>query len=142
MTLGESIRSARKKIGLTQAALAERIDVHEVTLRNWERGEYQPKTTDFQKLCSALNVTEAELLNGPTSNEVRVEIIIKRSNEEDKEEMDLSKDAPYLESLTLTPEKIGVKLIFDKGKSLREICDTILQDEEKFESARKALYGE
>jgi transcriptional regulator with XRE-family HTH domain len=116
------------------------VNVSFTTVRRWETGEREPRASDITKLCEVLHTTEAELLNGPTPNEVRVEIIIRKTNEEDKEEMDLSKDAPYLESLTLTPEKIGVKLIFDKDKSLREICDTILQDEEKFENARKALY--
>jgi hypothetical protein len=95
----------------------------------------------LQRLASFFNVSVDELLNGPAQNEIRVEIVIRKSDEpEEKEEMDLSKDAPYIETITLAPDKIGLKLTFSKEKPLREICEAILLDEEKFENARKALY--
>jgi hypothetical protein len=50
------------------------------------------------------------------------------------------KSAPYIETITLAPDKIGLKLTFSKEKPLREICEAILLDEEKFEKVRKALY--
>jgi transcriptional regulator with XRE-family HTH domain len=119
------------------------VGVSFITVRRWESGEREPRASDITKLCAALGCTEAALLNGPAPNEIRVEIIIRRSDDlNETEEMDLSKDAPYLESLTLTPHKTGLKLVFDKEKTLREICETIMQDEEKFENTRKALYGE
>ncbi|GHV55053.1 hypothetical protein FACS1894216_16410 [Synergistales bacterium] len=77
MTLGKSIRTYRKKKLLTQAELAHQIDVHEVTLRSWERGAYQPKASDVQKLCGVLGCTETELLNGaPDEGEIRFSFVM------------------------------------------------------------------
>ena len=35
---GEGVRRLRKRLGLTQSALAERLGVHVVTVRKWEAG--------------------------------------------------------------------------------------------------------
>jgi len=32
------LAKARERLGLSQAALAERLDVHEMTVSRWERG--------------------------------------------------------------------------------------------------------
>jgi transcriptional regulator with XRE-family HTH domain len=56
--------------------------VHEVTLRNWERGEYEPKVSDLQKLAAALNTTEAALLNGPEERKFTVVLKFAKSIEE------------------------------------------------------------
>ena len=113
------------------------------TVWKWENTSIAPSIEMAKRLAAFFSVSVDELLNGPAPNEIRVEIIIRKTNEpEEKEEMDLSKDAPYIETITLSPDKIGMKLVFDKDKPLREICEAILEDEAKFENARKALYGE
>lgn len=82
MKLGEAARIARKKARLTQAELAERVGIHEVTLRNWERNAYQPRASDIKKLCEVLNVTESELLNGPAKNEWEIRVVIEPESPE------------------------------------------------------------
>ena len=61
---------------MTQAELAERMDVHENTIRRWESGDFEPRSNDLQKLCGILGVTEAELLNGPQKQELDVKIMM------------------------------------------------------------------
>ena len=63
-----AIRHYRRKIGLTQAEVADRTDITEKTIRRWETGEREPRASDIKKLCSVLEVTESELLNGPADN--------------------------------------------------------------------------
>jgi transcriptional regulator with XRE-family HTH domain len=77
MSLGDNLKLLRKRANLTQSSLAESIGVHEVTLRRWEKADtsFQPRASDITKLCEVLNVTEAELLNGPAPNEIKFTII-------------------------------------------------------------------
>lgn len=40
MSIGENIRNLRKKAGLTQRKLAEKVGVNEVTIRSYEAEKY------------------------------------------------------------------------------------------------------
>ena len=73
---GEVIRNLRIKAGLTQAELASRIDVHEMTLRRWEQGVREPKAREIRRLCEVLGCSEAELLNGSAKQEFEVKIVM------------------------------------------------------------------
>ena len=63
-TLGQRIRRLRKKLGLSQEELAEKVNVHAVTVSKWETEEQTPKTLILKRLAAALKVSEEELLNG------------------------------------------------------------------------------
>lgn len=66
------LRKLRKKAGLNQDELGGLIDVSVMTVRRWEWGEITPRMEEIKRLAAALHVTEAELLNGPESNEVKI----------------------------------------------------------------------
>lgn len=68
------IREYRKRNNLTQTELADKIGVHENTLRRWENGDFEPRSNDLQKLAEALGCTEAELLNGPNENKIKISL--------------------------------------------------------------------
>lgn len=70
------LRDYRKRSNLTQAELADKMGVHENTIRRWETGDFEPRSNDLMKLCEILGCTEAELLNGPTKQEFEVKIIM------------------------------------------------------------------
>ena len=70
------IRDYRKRSNLTQAELAEKMGIHENTIRRWEAGDFEPRSHDIVQLCKILNCSEAELLNGPTKQEFEVKIIM------------------------------------------------------------------
>ena len=65
MTFGERLRGFRKKAGLTQEELAEKIGTHNITVSKWETDIALPKTVTLQALAAALGVTENDLLNDP-----------------------------------------------------------------------------
>ncbi len=62
--MGETIRRLRTEKGLTQAALAERINVGDKAVSKWETGKGYPDITLIEPLSEALGVTAAELLSG------------------------------------------------------------------------------
>lgn len=70
------IRELRERQGLSQEELAERVGCHANTIRRWELGYREPRSSDIHKLCEVLNCTEAELLNGPDNKELEVRIIM------------------------------------------------------------------
>ena len=60
-SFGEVLQRLRKRARLSQAALAERIGAHRMTVSFWERGEYVPETlTMVLELARVLQLGEAE----------------------------------------------------------------------------------
>ena len=53
---GETIRNARKTLGLTQRQLAEKIGVSNTCISNWEKGLSRPDADMIQKLCDILHL--------------------------------------------------------------------------------------
>ena len=62
VNIAEHIKTQRKKQGLNQEELAERLDVSIKTIQRWEWGQRSPRAEELQKLASALNTTSAYLL--------------------------------------------------------------------------------
>lgn len=65
MTIGERIKQARKKKGITQKELAEAVGVAEVTIRQYEADKYSPKYDKMVKIAEALNIPVSDLLGEP-----------------------------------------------------------------------------
>ena len=59
---GRVLQQARHRRKLTQAALAQKVGVHKITISRLERGDRQPSMDLLQKLAKALKVTLAELV--------------------------------------------------------------------------------
>lgn len=66
-TLGDKIRDARKVSGLTQKELAEKVNVGNTTISNWEKGVSRPDADQIQVLCWALGVEPNYFLGGSAS---------------------------------------------------------------------------
>ena len=62
MTIGESIRYHRKRLNLTQAQLAERLNVTAQAVSRWENDTGLPDITMAVPLARALGTTTDELL--------------------------------------------------------------------------------
>jgi len=56
------LSKARKRANLTQAALAKKVRVHQVTIARLETGERRPSVRLLQRLVKALGVPVTELL--------------------------------------------------------------------------------
>ena len=53
---GDKIRAARKAAGLTQKQLAEKINVTNTSISNWEKNLSRPDPDDIEHLCWILGV--------------------------------------------------------------------------------------
>ena len=63
---GGAIRRLREERGLTQAKLAERLDVSAKAVSKWETGKGFPDISLLEPLAGALGVSVMELLSGDT----------------------------------------------------------------------------
>ena len=63
MALGQNILKIRKKNGLSQEQLGEKINVTRQTISNWELGETTPNTEQLKLLSKNLNVSIDELID-------------------------------------------------------------------------------
>lgn len=62
--IGKFIAQKRKEKNLTQSELAEKLNVTDRTVSNWENGKCMPDISLFNPLCSALDITINEFLSG------------------------------------------------------------------------------
>ena len=63
--LSRNIAGRRHALGLTQAQLAERLNVDTETLSRFERGRHLPSLATLEKLAAQLQTTIAALLDEP-----------------------------------------------------------------------------
>lgn len=68
MKLGEKILELRKKNGLSQEQLGEKINVTRQTISNWELGETSPNPEQLKLLSKTLKISIDELLDNDISN--------------------------------------------------------------------------
>lgn len=63
MAVATNIRLQRKKAGLTQIDLAEKLGVSIATLRRWEAGETSPTGTRIVELANLLHISPDEIVS-------------------------------------------------------------------------------
>lgn len=61
MTVGDCIKAARKKAGLTQAELAAKLSISAVGVSQWENNLRNPKFETLRKIADALNISVYDL---------------------------------------------------------------------------------
>lgn len=66
-SLGINIMSCRKREGLTQAGLAEKLNYSDKAVSKWERGESIPDLLTLVQLAELFGVTVDDLLKDPNS---------------------------------------------------------------------------
>jgi transcriptional regulator with XRE-family HTH domain len=55
--VAERLHLLRKRMGLTQAELGQRVGVSQASISSWERGEFAPTVTDLSKIADAAEVS-------------------------------------------------------------------------------------
>ena len=68
MALGQNILELRKKNGLSQEQLGEKVNVTRQTISNWELEETTPNPEQLKLLSKALNISVDELIDNDLSN--------------------------------------------------------------------------
>ena len=62
--IGKFIAICRKEEGLTQAQLAEKLNITDRAVSKWETGKSMPDSSIMLELCGLLNISVNELLTG------------------------------------------------------------------------------
>ena len=62
--IGKFIAECRKKKGMTQEELSEKIGVSRKSVSRWENGKNMPDLSLFKPLCEVLDITINELMSG------------------------------------------------------------------------------
>lgn len=75
MALGQNILKLRKKNGLSQEQLGEKINVTRQTISNWELGETAPNPEQLKLLSQSLNISIDELLDNDINSRMKEKII-------------------------------------------------------------------
>lgn len=73
-SVGQRIKEARKKVGLTQKELADRIGVSTTTIQQYELGKRQPRFEQAAAIADALGVTYFYLVTGEIHEKDPVEL--------------------------------------------------------------------
>ena len=62
--IGNNIKSNRKKLGITQEQLAEKINVTRQAVSNWENGKTEPDVETLTKIAQIFDTSIDELVDG------------------------------------------------------------------------------
>ena len=76
--IGKFIAKCRKEKKLTQAQLAEKLNITDRAVSKWETGKSMPDSSIMLELCKILGITVNELLSG---EEIDMEIYEKKADE-------------------------------------------------------------
>lgn len=87
MSLGDNLFNARKRSGLSQEAVAEKLGVSRQTISKWELNETLPDIRQAKNLAALYRVTLDELTDFDV-NVKEIEDIIDKTNEETQKKID------------------------------------------------------
>ena len=87
MNLGNNLFEARKKSGLSQDKVAEKLGVTRQTISKWETNETTPDIYQAKKLAKLYNLSLDELIEFDCDLK-KIEEVIKNTNEEKEAKID------------------------------------------------------
>ena len=90
MNLGENLFQARKKKGLSQEAVAEKLGVSRQTISKWETGETLPDIRQAKKLAVLYGLTLDELIEFDADVQ-EIQEVINKTTEETVNKVDWTK---------------------------------------------------
>lgn len=122
MSLGNSLFNARKKSGLSQEEVAEKLGVSRQTISKWELDETLPDIRQSKKLSNLYHLTLDELIDFDIDVK-EIERMIESTSEEIEQKIDWTsawgKKYPIL---TTYQEKVEVN---DYAIRIRELLDSL-----------------
>ncbi|MCR5146582.1 MAG: helix-turn-helix domain-containing protein [Clostridia bacterium] len=106
--IGKFIAEQRKKCNLTQAQLAEKLNITDRAISKWENGRAMPDSSIMLDLCSELKISVNELLSGEVIKmdnfnekmEENLVDMVKQKEEADKKMLRLEILVGYMSSIT------------------------------------------
>ena len=121
--IGKFIAERRKRIGLTQMQLAEKMNVTDRAVSKWETGKTMPDSSLMLALCDVLQITVNDLLSGEVvnmenySNEMESKLLamVKEKEEADRRLLKLEVLIGILSCIILfVPVLLGALLPIEK----------------------------
>lgn len=67
MSVGDNIKKFRFEKGMTQAQLADKLNVSEKTISSWEVNRTEPNMGNIEMLSKALGCRKSDLIGEPTA---------------------------------------------------------------------------
>ena len=128
MTTGERIRNARKRAGMTQKELADRLGVQFQNVSSLERDERSPKFETLKKIAAALDVSVGELLGTDPQSDSRHRAIWQDSLERKLQAIGCSIGADLDNGeLWINRPKGPIKVTLDELEALSTLTDNYLR---------------
>lgn len=90
MSLGNSLFNARKKSGLSQEAVAEKLGVSRQTISKWETNETLPDIRQSKRLAVLYGLTLDELIDFDADVK-ELEEVVRNTSEETQQKVDWTK---------------------------------------------------
>ena len=116
MSLGENIKKRRREMNLSQETFGDMINVHENTIRKWEKGTSYPNAAELKNIAEALDTTTDALFDDKTPS-----TFVKNSAYQDKTEIKNSVPSmAYWGSLVDNAEKTA-----ENGKNITVIINLV-----------------
>lgn len=69
MDFGQRLRSLRAKANMTQAELAQKLDVSRPAVGSWESGKIRPRFDKLSQIAELFGITVSELMGEPAGQE-------------------------------------------------------------------------
>ena len=106
--IGKFIAECRKKNNLTQAQLAEKLNITDRAISKWENGKGMPDSSIMLDLCNELKISVNELLSGEVLEmngynaklEQNLIEMVKQKEQSDKKMLRLEIVVGYISSIT------------------------------------------
>lgn len=131
MNLGNNLFNARKKSGLSQEAVAEKLGVSRQTISKWETDETLPDIRQSKELALLYHLSLDELIDFDVDLK-EIEQVIEKTSEEKQKEIDWTAVwAKKYPILTLYQQEVNIdeyasqlKIMLDRLKSEYGYSDT------------------
>ena len=89
MEFAERLKALRKQVKLTQAQIAEKLDISQQAYASWERGVKKPTQENLVKIAQVLNVSVDYLVGNSEEKLDNIELLFRMNSkgltEEEKE---------------------------------------------------------
>ena len=121
----------REKAGLSLNKIAEQLGVQLNTVWRWEKGRATTSVEMAKALAQIFGITESELLNGPTTQEWELRLVMRREGDPQEGVMDMTTSGSNA-ALYMEDSKMAIMLSADYA-----LWEDDVQFEELIEQLRR-----
>lgn len=127
MTTGQRIKEARKKAGLTQAELADKLGIPYQSISQWERDTRNPKYDTLRRIAAALGVDWMDLVPDGTQGDVIADHMMRKIVRIAGAEVNIGPDDEEILK-TLLPKMSDLDPLTDEEAALKTLLNSMGYD--------------